>query len=227
MSFKEDDRETFQALLSGTELEGQRSVVLPCGVTISASYGHFLETGNPIKFSVELDEEVDGIPRAGITSRSLEEAEQEIPDLFATLYEFDNLNHIIITGNGFSLMPIELLDKLRDGRDVMPLVVVSDLFSYEELLSDLEPYSSITQIAELIEKLNILIEAAKAGKIELVAHKVGEDNANELMSNADAVINVCGPTENTLQAQLDMLQQNGRLISYFGTYDKEGNLITN
>ncbi len=128
------------------------------------------------------------------------------------------MKHVIILGNGFSSLPIEIRDKLPKSAQL----VVVDPFSYKELESDLQSYKSIAQIEEVLKTIQKMKALESEGKLNLIKSEVGDKDDNSLLRNADMVINVCGPTQDTVQSQLTMLNQSGLLVTWFGTFQSDG-----
>jgi hypothetical protein len=158
-----------------------------------------------------------GIGGIGITARTIEEIEKEIPGITSRLYS--ERGKVAFIGNGFSNVPVEYA--LRQGHKLGEAPIIIDMFDYEKVYVDLKRLSielaqkdvDRTFIEHNLKCVKEIFKAIQREHIRSVKYFFGDKKLPSVLQNCSLVINCFGPPISTLDEQLDMLMVSGKLYS--------------
>lgn len=164
----------------------------------------------------------------GLTARSLDEVEEEIPTSTKALEHASG--RVIFIGNGLSDAPLFLAEKFHGGKIDSPPIIV-DMFDYEKLYEDLAEISRRISdmmvplpfpLEENSVKLGNLIKALRQGDLIAVNYCVGSNSPPEILQGASMIINCHGPATASIEDQLSLLAPGGSLYTTYHNYSPEG-----
>lgn len=158
--------------------------------------------------------------------RTLEQCNRLLPSFKELLYNEASDNapkEIIILGNGLSLLPIELKEIFKN----LSRITVIDIINYKDLIEDLSEIqeNNILKsklqngiISDYKKRAENLISEENKQNLKLVEAKIQQDGVsvvgiNTIPENASIIINIMGPSNNTIKTQVGMLGYGGKLIA--------------
>jgi len=191
--------------------------------SIGMGYDNFRDVMTREEYNRIMAEEVKelksskGIGGIGITARTIEEIEKEIPGITSRLYS--EKGKVAFIGNGFSNVPVEYSLKHDSRLEDTPIIV--DMFDYEKAYMDLKRLSveiAHTDIDKKFINHNLIcakeiFKAIQREYIRSVTYFFGDKKPPSVLKNCSLVVNCFGPPISTLDEQLDMLMVGGKLYS--------------
>lgn len=153
----------------------------------------------------------------GITARDIHKARRILPQIDDLLQNAGG--KVVILGNGYSTLPLHAASLYARGI-LKESPVIGELYDYPDLRDDFEtlqerfshsglryPYGmELARVTDIVEAINI-------GILDAIKYPVGSGNPPPALMNASLVINLYGPPRQTVQEQLSMLRQGGKLAS--------------
>lgn len=149
-----------------------------------------------------------------ITSRSSRTIEGIIPGLIERITKEEG--KILFIGNGLSDIPLVASQKDRVGLEL----IVVDIFKYQDLTDDLQRFHDALTEQQIPEPLNLrlylrgatqLSQAIKTGSLKFVYYCFGSNTIPRSLLDADLVINIVGPSIETISEQVQLLRIGGEL----------------
>lgn len=203
-------------MVNGTERQRQRVVYdnyrFKSGLRISEhenGFGIFppLQSRSRMRF-------VGGI---GVTDRDAVQMEMSCPGVNEHLYT--EQGKIVVLGSGFSSLTTTAADRFMNG-GLRERPVVVDLFDYAEAAEDLSELRDRCQnegvpfnFPSVLLQASTNAEAIRVGLLESVTYLVGSGNPPEAIQDADLLVNIEGPSLQTLDEQLSLLAPTGVLLT--------------
>lgn len=134
----------------------------------------------------------------GVTARNMETVIEEYPQIALQLRQPLN-GAVIVLGNGFSTLPLELLN--LDRNDIASVVIV-DRFDLQVVIDQLKNIVKMCKkkmyptnyYKKYLEALDFLEALKEDKRVQYVRAYVGVSNLAELYDKFDTVINIWGPS---------------------------------
>jgi len=157
-----------------------------------------------------------------ITGRTLDEMVQFVPNLKKRILEKGRNNKIVILGNGLSLAAEEILNLFSE-KD-KPEIVLVDVIDYGQLVIDLFELKQLFLKHKLpfpeeyerdFQNAKKLISLIRSRKVKAVKYVVGSSHPPESIKDADIVVNIWGPSSESMDEQLSLLKPDGIMLTNY------------
>jgi hypothetical protein len=152
-----------------------------------------------------------------ITARDMHETIQTAPKVLSLLDQ--EHGKVVILGSGFSALPVFVADMYARGQFTEVPVVV-DLFDYRLAKGDFSGLKERFNDTGLrfpmgveLSRLSSIVGAMDLGRLEAVTYALGTGKPPSKLMDASLILNIYGPTEQTIHEQLSMLKIGGKLLS--------------